>query len=305
MGTLTTRTLVLGSRPSRLARWQTGHVLQLLQAARPDLSYRMVTLMTEGDKVLERPLPEIGGKGVFTAELESALRAGEIDLAVHSLKDLPIENAPGLCIGAVGQRADARDVMISARGEKFAALPYGARVGTSSLRRQAQLKAARPDLQILSLRGNVDTRIRKALQGDYDAILLAAAGVERLELGEHITETLSFEVMLPAPGQGALAVQCRQDDAELLQVLQSIHDAATFRAVSAERAFLAGLGGGCSAPVAAYAQANAGLLEMQGLVASPDGQRVIRVAAVGADPLDLGSLLARKALEQGAGEVLK
>lgn len=304
MKNLTTRTITLGSRPSKLARWQTEHILAQLKLAWPDLSCRMVTLVTTGDKIIDRPLPEIGGKGVFTAELESALLSGEIDLAVHSLKDLPVENSAGLSIGAVGLRACAQDVLISAKGETLGALPMGARLGTSSLRREAQIKAARPDLIILPLRGNVDTRLRKALEGEYDAILLAAAGIERLDLGTYITEYLPYEVMLPAPGQGALAIQCRSDDAELLQLLQPIHDLPTYRAVTAERAFLAALGGGCSAPVAAYAKTEGAQIEMRGLVAGIDGRQVIRVAAIGEDPKKIGELLAQKALDQGAAELL-
>ncbi|HEX9017658.1 MAG TPA: hydroxymethylbilane synthase [Anaerolineaceae bacterium] len=304
MGYLSTRTITLGSRPSQLARWQTEHVLDLLQKSWPGLDCRMVTLVTQGDRTLNRPLPEIGGKGVFTAELETALHSGEIDLAVHSLKDLPVESAPGLCIGAVSQRADARDVLISANRRALVTLPLGARVGTSSLRREAQIKAMRPDLTILPLRGNVDTRIRKALQGDYEAIILAAAGVERLGLTEHVTEYLSFDVLLPAPGQGALAIQCRADDVELIALLAPIHHAATARAVAAERAFLAGLGGGCSAPVAAYAQANATEIALQGLVASTDGQQVIRVSGNGETPEAVGHSLAQQAIALGAGALL-
>lgn len=206
MKNISSRTITLGSRPSKLARWQTEHVLEQLQTAWPDLSYQMITMVTEGDKRLDKPLPEIGGKGVFTAELETALRSGQIDLAVHSLKDLPIESAIGLCIGAVSQRADAHDVLISADGVRLAGLPHGARVGTSSLRRQVQLQTIRPDLSIQPLRGNVDTRLRKALQGEYASIVLAAAGIERLGLEQYVTEYLPFEVMLPAPGQGALAI---------------------------------------------------------------------------------------------------
>ncbi len=206
-----------GQPSFQLARWQTDHVGQL-QEAWPDLAFRVVTLVTEGDKNLSQPLPEIGGKGLFTAELEGALHSGEIDLAVHSLKDLPVESAAGLCMGAVSRRADARDVLVSKDGRRLEQLAAGARVGTSSLRRQAQLLAFYPDLNVVPLRGNVDTRIRKALQGEYDAIILAAAGVERLGLGQYVTEYLPYEVMLPAPGQGALAVQCRSDDEELLRL---------------------------------------------------------------------------------------
>ncbi len=305
MESLTTRIITLGSRPSKLARWQTEHILAQLKSAWPGLSCRLVTLVTTGDKIIDRPLPEIGGKGVFTEELETALRSGEIDLAIHSLKDLPVENSAGLSIGAVGLRACAQDVLISANGETLGALSIGARLGTSSLRREAQIKAARPDLTILPLRGNVDTRLRKVLEGEYDAILLAAAGIERLDLGKHITEYLPYEVMLPAPGQGALAIQCRSDDAELLQLLQPIHDLSTYRAVTAERAFLSAVGGGCSAPVAAYASPNGKQLEITGMVGAIDGRRVIRVSAVGEEPNVLGELLAQKALDQGAAELLR
>lgn len=300
-----TRTITLGSRPSKLARWQTQHILDQLKQARPELACRVITLFTEGDKNLTQALPEIGGKGVFTSELEAALRSGEIDLAVHSLKDLPVDSADGLAIGAVGQRADARDVLITANGQNLADLPPGARAGTSSLRRQAQLMAARPDLTLLPLRGNVDTRIRKALEGGYDAIILAAAGVERLELGKYITEYLPFEIMLPAPGQGALAVQCRADDIEVLKLLEIVHHPATCQAVTAERTFLSALGAGCSAPVAAYASRVGGMLEMHGLVAATDGRQVIRVWSSAEDPLVLGTRLAQQALDQGAGALLK
>jgi hydroxymethylbilane synthase len=301
-----TRSLTIGTRGSALARWQTDWVRARLQTAWPDLECQTRLFTTSGDRILNKPLPEIGGKGLFTEELENALRNGEIDLAVHSLKDLPIDDAPGLTLGAIPVREDARDVLISRNGWTLDTLPRGARVGTSSLRRSAQLLALRPDLTLLPLRGNVDTRIRKALQGDYDAIVLAAAGVLRLGLGEHITEYLPFEVMLPAPGQGAMAVQSRADDASVLELLRPLDDPAPRAAVTAERAFLKALGGGCSAPVAAYAISNPqSLISMTGRVASPDGCRVIRVSGVSADPIALGAELARKALAQDAGEILK
>jgi hydroxymethylbilane synthase len=297
--------LIIGTRGSALARWQTDWISARLTAAWPDLTCSSKLFQTSGDKILDKPLPEIGGKGLFTEELENALRAGEIDVAVHSLKDLPIDDAPGLTIGAIGEREDPRDVLISRHYPTLASLPPGARVGTSSLRRSAQLLAARPDLKILSLRGNVDTRLRKAMQGahgadEYDAIVLAAAGVLRLGFSSHIAEYLSFDVMLPSPGQGALAVQCREDDEATCALLRPIDHAPTRSAVLAERAFLNGLGGGCSAPVAAYAQAN----HLVGLVASKDGQCVIRVSGVGDDPTALGNELSRQALSQGAGELL-
>ena len=295
-------TLTLGTRGSALARWQTGWVLARLREHWPGLASQVRTFTTTGDRLLDKPLPEIGGKGVFTEELEQALLRGEIDLAVHSLKDLPVAVTPGLALGAVCARADARDVLISPSGAGLWALPPGARVGTSSLRRSAQLRRARPDLTILSLRGNVDTRLRKAQQGDYDAIVLAAAGVLRLGLGAAITEYLSLEVMLPAPGQGALAVQCRASDAGTQALLAPLEDAPTRAAVEAERAFLSGLGGGCAAPVAAYAGGEP--LTLTGFVGTADGQAGLRVTAQGSDPLALGARLAQQALAEGAGAFL-
>jgi hydroxymethylbilane synthase len=301
----TTRTPVIGTRGSKLALWQTDWVKAALARAWPGLPIELRSFTTSGDRQIDRPLPDIGGKGVFTEELANALRAGEIDLAVHSLKDLPIEPTPGLALGAIGQREDARDVLIARDGQTLGNLPYGARLGTSSLRRSAQLLAARPDLQLLPLRGNVDTRVRKALSGDYDAIVLAAAGILRLGLGQHVSQYLSFQTMLPAPGQGAIAVQCRASDQDALNWLRPLDDPPTRAAVTAERAFLAGLGGGCSAPIAAYATSGPGsTLSMTGLVATVDGRRVIRVAGVGDDALSLGAELAAQALANGARELL-
>jgi hydroxymethylbilane synthase len=304
-----TRFLTIGTRGSALARSQTDEVIRQLQSAWPELDCRTHLITTSGDRILDRPLPEIGGKGLFTEELENALRSGEIDLAVHSLKDLPVDDAAGLTLGAICAREDARDVLISRNQWTLDTLPHRARVGTSSLRRSAQLLAARPDLTLLPLRGNVDTRIRKAMQGDYDAIVLAAAGVLRLGFDAHITEFLPFDVMLPAPGQGAMAVQCRADDAATRELVAAIDNAASCAAVTAERAFLQSLGGGCSAPVAAYAQSQIPntkyQISIEGLVASTDGRKVIRVRSQGDDPLSLGAELAREALAQGAGELLR
>jgi hydroxymethylbilane synthase len=304
-----TRSLTIGTRGSALARWQTEWVRARLRTAWPDLECQTRLFTTSGDRTqsVNKPLPEIGGKGLFTEELENALRQGEIGLAVHSLKDLPIDDAPGLTLGAIPVREDARDVLVSRNSWTLDALPKGVRVGTSSLRRSAQLLAARPELTLLPLRGNVDTRIHKVMNGEYEAIVLAAAGVLRLGLGEHITEYLPMEVMLPAPGQGAIAVQCRADDSAMLELLTAIDDADTRAAVTAERAFLNALGGGCSAPVAAYAvRASGGSpLHLTGLIASADGRRVIRVAGEGSDPNILGAHLAQQALWQGAGELLR
>lgn len=302
----TTRHLVIGTRASALARWQTDWVADGLRRAWPEVQCKQRVISTHGDRSQSAglPLPEIGGKGLFTEELETALRQGEIDLAVHSLKDLPIDDAPGVSLGAITAREDARDVLIARESVTLSQLPRGARVGTSSLRRSAQLLAARPDLDLLPLRGNVDTRIQKAMRGDYDAIVLAAAGVRRLGLARHITEYLPFEIMLPAPGQGALAVQCRASDEAVVGFLHPLDHGPTRAAVTAERAFLQALGGGCSAPVAAYALTTNGSIRMDGLVAAPDGQRVIRVAGHGHGPADLGAELAQAALGQGARELL-
>jgi hydroxymethylbilane synthase len=250
-------------------------------------------------------LPEIGGKGIFTSELQDALLSGKVDVAVHSLKDLPAENTPGIVIAAIPERGAVYDVLVSRDRQPLSRLSEGARVGTSSLRRTAQLLASRADLTILPLRGNVDTRVRKALNGEYDAIVLAQAGLTRLGLQEHISEVLPLEIMLPAPGQGALAVQCRAEDIETLHLLVGIHDPITAAAVEAERAFLAGLGGGCSLPAAAFAEKNNGTIILTGAVISMDGKQAIRLSAVDSDPHELGTRLAELVLERGAAELLK
>ena len=301
------RALILGTRPSQLARWQTDLVAAALRAAWPDLPTQIKLYTTRGDRELDRPLPEIGGKGLFTAEIEAALHAGDIDLAVHSLKDLPIADSAGLAIGAVLERADVHDVLVSRHSLPLAELPPHPRVGTSSPRRAAQILAARPDAQILPMRGNVDTRLRKAAGDDYDAVVLAAAGLARLGLAEYVTQRLPLEVMLPAPGQGALAVQCRADDEAILALLRPLHHPATWAAVTAERAFLEGLGGGCAVPVAAYAAYDGSGLELRGLVASMDGRQIVRVAGHGPPeaPYHLGQRLAQVALAQGASRMLE
>lgn len=297
-------TLIFATRPSSLARWQTRWVIQALQRMHPGLACEERIITTHGDRVLDKPLPEIGGKGLFTSELEAELLGGRVHAAVHSLKDLPVEDSAGLTLGCIPSRAEPRDALISARGDPLAALPPGGRVGTSSLRRAAQILAARPDLVTDSLRGNVDTRLEKALKGQYDAIVLAGAGLTRLGLEGHVTEWLPLELMLPAPGQGALAVQCRADDHTTLELLAALEHSPTRRAVSAERAFLQGLGGGCAVPVAAYAESGVEIT-MKGLVISPDGTRAIRVAGRGADAGQLGRDLAQEAIARGAREILE
>ncbi|MDH5606023.1 MAG: hydroxymethylbilane synthase [Anaerolineae bacterium] len=296
--------LVFATRPSKLARWQTNHVISLLESHWPDLSCEEIVITTKGDQILDRPLPEIGGKGLFTLELEEALRSGQVDAAVHSLKDLPTENSPGLVVGAIPPRAPVGDALVCPGGHSLADLPPGALVGTSSLRRQAQLLAFRPDLKTASIRGNVETRIRKAQEGQYDAILLAAAGLTRLGLEEYISEYIPAEVILPAPGQGALAIQMRADDENTGSYLTALEDRDCRLAVTAERAFLAELGGGCSIPVGAYAQVGPDQIYMRVVVASPDGSTVLQFEASHADPQSLGKSLAEKALAHGAREVL-
>jgi hydroxymethylbilane synthase len=301
------RTLTLGTRPSQLARWQTDYVAAALHTAWPGLQTEVVVYTTQGDRELSRPLPSIGGKGLFTAEIEAALRGGEIDLAVHSLKDLPIEDSQSLIIGAVLEREDAHDVLVSRHHLPLAELPPTPRIGTSSPRRAAQIMAARPDARIVSIRGNVDTRLRKAATDEYDAIVVAAAGLARLGLEEHVTQRLPLDVMLPAPAQGALAVQCRADDEASLALLRPIHHGPTWAAVTAERTFLDGLGGGCAVPVAAYATSHGDELELRGLIASLDGKHLVRVAGRGPsdDPMGLGQRLAEEALAQDASRILE
>ena len=296
--------LIFATRPSALARWQTQWVMNALKNIHGDLDCEEKIITTQGDRVLDKPLPEIGGKGLFTQELESELLLGTVHCAVHSLKDLPVENPPGLTVGCIPVRAEARDALISKHGYTLATLPEGASVGTSSLRRAAQILALRPDVQIESLRGNVDTRLRKAMDGQYDAIILAGAGLTRLGLEDHVTEWLPLDVMLPAPGQGALAVQCRAEDQTTLDLLAALEDDPTRRAVTAERAFLSGLGGGCSVPVAAYARIISDELRLTGLVISEDGKKIVKVTGQGTESFQLGNDLARGAIAQGAHEIL-
>ena len=306
----TSATVRIGARGSNLSRRQVDEVRAALLAARPDMAVEVEIITTTGDIQLETPLPLMGGKGVFTMEIETALREGRIDLAVHSLKDLPVANPDGIVIGATPARASVVDVLISRSRLGLRELAEGAAVGTSSHRRAAQLLLARPDLRPRSIRGNVDTRIRKAMDpdGEYEAIVLAAAGLERLELGDVATERLALDVMLPAPGQAALAVQCR-DDAEAIALAALVDHAPTHLATLAERAFLAGLGGGCSAPVAAHGKLDGDLLTLRGRVIAIDGGRAVDVASVTPCPdreaaWAAGQQLAEQALEQDAYAVM-
>ena len=300
--------LTFATRPSALARWQTQWVINALQKIHPNLECEEKVITTQGDKILDKPLPEIGGKGLFTQELESELLSGAVHCAVHSLKDLPVENPVGLTVGCIPVRAEVRDALISRNGYTLSTLPNGTSIGTSSLRRAAQALSLRPDIKTESLRGNVDTRLKKALDGQYDAIILAGAGLTRLGLDSHVTEWLSLDAMLPAPGQGALAVQCRADDSTTLELLSALDDESTRKAVTAERAFLQGLGGGCAVPVAAYATViseRSSVISLTGLVISEDGAKVVKVTGEGAESIALGRALAQQAITQGADGILK
>lgn len=298
--------LIFATRPSALALWQTRWVMQALQETHPGLLCEEKVIQTQADDTSYSRSPRDFGKGLFTHALESALLSGTVHCAVHSLKDLPIVTTSGLEVACLPNRSDVRDVLISPDSYTLNTLPAGAVVGTSSLRRSAQLQSIRPDLHILPIHGNIDTRIRKAQQGQYHAIILAGAGLIRLGLESHISQWLPLEVMLPAPGQGALAVQCRLDDQETLALLSVLDDHATRLAVTAERQFLLALGGGCALPVAAYASLS-GIppeINLSVMVASADGKRLIKLAAQGQDPIELGDKLAHDAIELGASELL-
>lgn len=298
--------LVVGSRESRLARLQAERVMERLKARRPDLELEWRGIKTTGDRFKDAPFTALGERGVFVKELQRALLAGEVDIAVHSLKDLPSSLPAGLVLAAVPEREDPRDVLVSRHGLGASDLPAGARLGTSSVRRAAFLKAFRPDLVVVPLRGNVDTRLRKALTEDYDGVILAAAGLSRLGLAEQVTEYIPPEIMPPAPGQGALAVEARADGAEILELLRAIDDPAARAATAAERAFMRVLEGGCAVAVGAYGRVVAGRLLLLGAVAAPDGSRIFK-AEVAGDPARaeaLGEELARRLLTAGAAEVL-
>jgi len=292
--------IVIGTRGSKLALAQTELVRAALLARYPALTVSVERITTQGDAVIDRPLAAIGGKGLFVTEIEAALRAGRIDLAVHSAKDLPSALPDDLTIAAIPARADARDVLVARDGATLRDLPPGARVGTSSPRRACQLRALRPDLTIADVRGNVDTRLRKLAEGQYDVIALAAAGLARLGLTGVISEWFAPETMLPAIGQGALAIETRADDADLAALLAPLHDAETAAAVTAERAFLAELGGGCTAAVAAHATIAGDTLTLAGLIGATDG-RLVRDARDSAvtDAARLGAALAASLLAAG------
>ena len=301
------RAIVIGTRGSSLSLCQTQIIQVRLEERFSDRRFTVKTIKAKADQQPDVPLVAMSGEGIFVKELETALRRGEVDLAVHSMKDLPLQLPEGVRLAAVTEREDARDALVSRSGQSLEQLSAGSRVGTSSLRRKSQLLFQRRDLEIMEIRGNVDTRLRKLDEGRYDAIVLAACGLIRLGLEERLTQYLSFEQMLPEPGQGALGIEAREGDEEMRGVLQFLDDPATRACVEAERAFLGALGGGCRVPIAAYAQATDGTLTLEGAVIAPDGSRRLRDQASG--PLTsltaLGESLAKRLIEQGAEALLK
>jgi len=297
-------TLRIATRKSPLALWQSEHVADALRAAHPGLAVELVPMSTRGDEVLDRSLAAIGGKGLFLKELEIAMLRGEADCAVHSLKDVPMELEPGFALPAILQRADYADAFVSNRFGDIAALPQGAVVGTSSLRRQAQLRALRPDLQLRDLRGNVNTRLARLDAGDYDAIVLACAGLQRLGFDARIRSRLQAPDWLPAPAQGAIAIECRDDDAGIIALCAAPDHADTRRCVEAERAMNRTLHGSCHVPVAAFATLEGERLQLHGLVGSAEDGRIVRTQAEGTSAEALGREVAQTLLANGAGELL-
>ena len=300
------RPRILGSRGSSLAMCQAHIVQTRLEECFPQQAFTLQTIKAQADHNPELSLTALSGEGVFVKELEAALVDGRIDMAVHSMKDVPLDTAPTLRIAAVLEREEPRDALVSRSGQSFDALPGGVRIGTSSLRRRSQLLHQRQDVELMDIRGNVDTRLRKLDEGRYDAIVLAACGLIRLGLEERITEYLGLEQMLPEPGQGALAIEARADDKAMQEMLSALDDPVSRACVDAERAFLRALGGGCRVPIAAYASHRDGTLEIEGAVIAADGHAQIRGKASGpmTHPVALGEQLARQLISQGAKKLL-
>jgi len=298
--------LRLGTRKSPLALWQAEHVRAQLMQRHPGLQVEVITMTTEGDRILDRSLAKVGGKGLFIKELEQGLAAAQIDLAVHSLKDVTVTLPDGMHLPAFLEREDPRDAFVSARYNRLQDLGPGARVGTSSLRRQSQLRAAFPHLEIVTLRGNVNTRLRKLDEGEFDAVILAVAGLKRLGFGERIRTPLAPEECLPAVGQGVVCVECRADDAETTRLVAALDDSSARTCVAAERAMNEALEGGCQVPVAGYAVLNGKELHLRGLVGEPDGSRVVHgeVRGPAKDARSLGLALAQDLLARGARQIL-
>jgi len=294
----------IGTRGSKLALQQSAWVRKRIAERHPGLSIEVVRIKTTGDKITDVPLAQVGGKGLFVKEIEEALLRGDIDLAVHSMKDVPTDLPSGLHLGAITEREDPRDVLISREGQRLKQLPVGARIGTSSLRRKAQLLAINPQWEIIPLRGNLDTRIRRLETAGLDAVIVAAAGVRRMGLEQKVTEPLPFTTMLPAVGQGALGIECREEGG-INELIAFLRHAESTMAVQGERAFLRRLGGGCQVPIAAYGKVERGRLLLRGLVARLDGSQLFRAEAQGDDPESVGKQVAEDLLVQGAEEVLQ
>jgi hydroxymethylbilane synthase len=301
------KTLKIATRQSPLALWQAEHIRARLEEMHKDLKVELVKFVTQGDKILDTPLAKIGGKGLFVKELEAALLDGRADLAVHSMKDVPMQLPEGLTLAVICEREDPLDAFVSNTYASFAELPLGAKVGTSSLRRKCQILKARLDLEIIDLRGNVGTRLSKLDDGQYDAIILASAGLKRLGLHDRIRHTIQPELSLPAVGQGALGLECREDDQEVLDLILPLLHQETDVCVRAERAFNAYLEGGCQVPIAGYATLNDGKISIEGRVGSVDGQVLLKAefSAQPEEAVKLGEQLAQELLAQGAGELLK
>ncbi|MCD8502424.1 MAG: hydroxymethylbilane synthase [Bacillaceae bacterium] len=300
------RKIVIGSRRSKLALTQTNWVIEQLKKLSDQFEYEIKEIVTKGDKILDVTLSKVGGKGLFVKEIEQAMVNREIDMAVHSMKDMPAVLPEGFVIGSIPKRVDPRDVLISASKKGLMELQPGSVVGTSSLRRSAQILAKRPDVTIKWIRGNVDSRIQKLNNGEYDAIILAAAGLKRMGWEEEVvTEYLSPIDCLPAVGQGALGIECREDDEQLLQLLSQLTDEQTKQCVTAERAFLHQIEGGCQVPIGGFAYLNAaGEIILNGLVGSPDGTVILHEQLTGSNPAELGQELGKKLLAKGAKEIL-
>lgn len=301
------KTIVIGTRASKLALWQSHHIGHLIEQEYADVTVTIKQIVTSGDKIQNMPLSKIGGKGLFTKELEDAILSGQIDLAVHSLKDMPIKLPNGLTLAAITRRENPGDALISPRYKTIDELPLGAKIGTSSLRRRAQLKQYRPDLLIFDLRGNVDTRLKKMETEGLDAIILAVSGLNRLGWGEKITEVLSHKICLPAVGQGALALETREGDEKVRSLLSFLNHAGTNKGVMAERAFLKVVEGGCQVPVGAYAEIVKDSLHIEAVILSVDGQQVVRDRLAGKpqDAVSLGEKLANRMLKAGGHEILR
>ena len=297
----------IATRKSPLALWQAEHVAACLREAFPGLRTELVKMTTRGDKMLDAPLAKVGGKGLFVKELEQGMLDGEADIAVHSMKDVPIEFPMGLRLAAILKREDPRDALVSNRYAAFAALPPNAKIGTSSLRRQCQIKARLPQCEIISLRGNVNTRLAKLDAGEFDAIVLAAAGLKRLGFKDRITESLTPETSLPSMGQGAIGIECRDGDSQIFDCLRLLHDEETAWRVTAERAMNERLQGGCQVPIAGYAELDGKQLTLRGLVGAPNGSQIIRAEISGPreEGRSLGFALAEALLDKGARQILR